>query len=304
MTSSMTDGKQGLGSAGQEPHAPTRAQATSDPPIDVFVPWMRKWGLRQDGAPIATQANWLLPVKIDNIAAMLKVTGDEHEIRGAGVLEWWQGHGAARIFFRSTNALVMERAQGERSLMHMALHGSDDQASQIACQTVAQLHANTLRASDRPELIPLHLWFDDLTEAAGNNPILRRCCSQAQRLLAEPQDIVVLHGDIHHDNILDFDARGWLAIDPKGLIGERGFDYANLIVNPDLPTAEDPIRFTRQVQVVSQAADLNHRRLLCWILAFAGLSAVWFTQDANDAQAQQNLNVARLAIQALSLNLD
>jgi len=53
-------------------------------------------------------------------------------------------------------------------------------------------------------------------------------------LLADQHDVGVLHGDIHHGNILDFGPRGWLTIDPKGLIGERDFDYANLFCNPDL----------------------------------------------------------------------
>jgi streptomycin 6-kinase len=51
-------------------------------------------------------------------------------------------------------------------------------------------------------------------------------------LLAEPREVGVLHGDLHHGNVLDFGVRGWLAIDPKGLLGERGFDFANIFTNP------------------------------------------------------------------------
>lgn len=297
MTDSMTDDKPNS-CPGHHQHA----QGATDTNMDVFVPWMKKWNLVQDGTPIATPGSSLLPVKMNNAMAMLKIARDEHEIRGGKVLQWWDGNGAAKVFSRNANALVMERAQGRQSLMHMALHGQDDNASRIACDTVAQLHAHARRISGRPQLAPLQLWFADLFAAARNNPVLQQCANAAQRLLADPEEITVLHGDIHHDNILDFSDRGWLAIDPKGLLGERGFDYANLILNPDLPTVTDPVRFSRQVQVVSQAANLERHRLLCWVLAFAGLSAVWFMQDANEAQAQQDLNVARLAIQALSLN--
>jgi streptomycin 6-kinase len=58
--------------------------------------------------------------------------------------------------------------------------------------------------------------------------------------------------------------RGWLAIDPKGLIGERYFDYANMFCNPDYEMATAPGRLTRQLQVVAQAAELEPRRLLTW----------------------------------------
>ncbi len=302
MTGSMTDDKPDAEPASQDRRTQACAQPTTDADMDVFAPWKKKWNLVQDGTPIATPGSSLLPVKMNDAMAMLKIARDEHEIRGGKVLQWWDGNGAARVFARSANALVMERAQGKQSLMQMALHGQDDKASRIACDTVAQLHAHAGQVLDRPELITLQMWFADLFAVARSNPVLHQCANAAQRLLAEPEEITVLHGDIHHDNILDFADRGWLAIDPKGLLGERGFDYANLIVNPDLPTVTDPVRFARQVQVVSQAADLNRHRLLYWVLAFAGLSAVWFIQDANKAQAQQDLDVARLAIQALSLS--
>ncbi|MGO3125675.1 MAG: aminoglycoside phosphotransferase family protein [Advenella sp.] len=302
MTDSMTDGNPGSVPARQEQRIQAPAQATTDVEMDVFAPWIKKWNLVQDGTPIATPGSSLLPVKMNNAMAMLKIARDEHEIRGGKVLQWWDGNGAARVFARNANALVLERAQGKQSLMQMALHGQDDNASRIACDTVAQLHAYARRIPGQPELVLLQLWFADLFAAARSNPVLQQCANAAQRLLADPEEITVLHGDIHHDNILDFADRGWLAIDPKGLLGERGFDYANLIVNPDLPTVTDPVRFARQVQVVSQAASLDRHRLLCWVLAFAGLSAVWFIQDASEAQAQQDLNVARLALQALSLS--
>jgi streptomycin 6-kinase len=102
--------------------------------------------------------------------------------------------------------------------------------------------------------------------------------NSADALLADQCDVGVLHSDIHHGNILDFGARGWLAIGPKRLIGERGFDYANLFCNPDLadPTpsvATDPSRFERRVAIVSELAGLERSRLVRWILAWSGLSA-------------------------------
>jgi streptomycin 6-kinase len=102
---------------------------------------------------------------------------------------------------------------------------------------------------------------------------LNQAASTALELLAEPEEVVVLHGDIHHGNVLDFGPRGWLAIDPKGLVGERGFDHANLFCNPDLASATAPGRLARQATIVAEAARLDRRRLLRWILAWAGLSA-------------------------------
>ncbi len=104
--------------------------------------------------------------------------------------------------------------------------------------------------------------------------------SAAQALLADPRDVVVLHGDIHHGNVLDGGERGWLAIDPKGLLGERTFDFVNILRNPDVATALAPGRFARQIEVLTAAASIERQRLLDWTLAFAGLSAargIWPT---------------------------
>jgi streptomycin 6-kinase len=125
-----------------------------------------------------------------------------------------------------------------------------------------------------------------------------RCADAARTLLADPREVGMLHGDLHHDNVLSFGARGWLAIDPKWLIGERGFDFANIFTNPDLadpscPVATEPGRFARRLEAVAEAAGLERRRLLHWILAWTGLSAAWFLGDGDPAYI--DLKVADLA---------
>ena len=59
-------------------------------------------------------------------------------------------------------------------------------------------------------------------------PLSPSGCSSDQR------DVRVLHGDIHHHNIRQ-SSRGWLAFDPKGLVGERTYDCANTLCNPVMP---------------------------------------------------------------------
>ena len=183
--------------------------------------------------------------------------------------------------------------------MQMACNGQDDEASRIACNVIAKLHQP--RSMPPPELIPLNIWFEALESAAQREGgVLLESLAAARELLASPHDIVVLHGDIHHENVLDFGSRGWLAIDPKRIIGERGYDYANLLCNPELPSVTDPIRFIRQSYVIAQAANLERRRLLQWTLAYAGLSASWFLEDDDRQNADSDFSIAELALQALS----
>ena len=217
------------------------------------------------------------------MALLLKLATDEDERAAGALLAWWSGDSAARVHARDDNALLMERAEGSRSLSGMARGDEDDEACRVLCAVAARLHAP--RPAPPPHLVPLARWFDALGPAAATHGgVLARCDAQARALLAEPREVCSLHGDLHHGNVLDFGARGWLAIDPKGLQGERGFDLAPLFGNPDLAdpmraVATAPERFARRLAVVSEAARLEPARLLRWVLAWAGLSAAWSLDD-------------------------
>ncbi|WP_441279097.1 aminoglycoside phosphotransferase family protein [Tardiphaga sp. 172_B4_N1_3] len=263
----------------------------------MFETYLRRWHLVPDGTAITSHAGYLLPVLHRGQPAMLKLARGEDERAGSAVLEWWDGDGAARVLARHDDALLMERAQGPASLSDMARGGQDDEASRILCAVAARLHRP--RQKSPPPLVPLQHWFRELAPAAATHGgLLRRCSETANALLDDPREVTVLHGDLHHDNVLDFGERGWLAIDPKHIIGERGFDFANIFTNPDLsdptrPVSTLPGRFQRRVEVVSDAAKLDRHRLLQWVLAWTGLSAAWFLGD--DDPASIDFQVAELA---------
>ena len=241
---------------------------------DVFEDCLARWQLTPDGEPIETHTSRLLPVRFGGLPAMLKIALEPEEKFGGGLMRWWDGDGAARILAHEGDALLMERADGKKSLVEMARNGGDDEACRIVCGVVSRLHAP--RSRPAPAVIPLADWFSELAPAAARHGgILALCSATAQALLAKPQNTAALHGDIHHGNILDFGTRGWLAIDPKRLGGERGFDYANLFCNPDQETATAPGRLARRAALVAAAAGLERRRLLQWVLAYSGLSAAW-----------------------------
>ena len=243
---------------------------------------LARWDLVPDGEPITTPSSFLLPVRHNGVPAMLKIAREEEERRGGAVMAWWKGDGAARVLAQHRPALLLERANGPRSLMAMVAAGQDDEASRILCEVAMRLHAP--RRGPPPELVPLTRWFEALSPAARTHGgLFARADTVAQALLADPRDVVVLHGDIHHGNVLDGGERGWLAIDPKGLLGERTFDFVNILRNPDAAAALAPGRFERQVEVIAAAASVERQRLLDWMLAFAGLSAAWHLAEGTPA---------------------
>jgi streptomycin 6-kinase len=249
----------------------------------MFESCLTRWALTPDSEPIITLTSGLLPVRWREVPAILKIATHAEEKLGNRLMVWWDGGGAARVLAHDGDALLLERAVGRTSLADLARSGRDDEASRIICDVVAELHAPRNKLA--PTLVPLTRWFADLGQAAvKHGGLFARSAAAARELLTAPQDATVLHGDIHHDNVLDFGERGWLAIDPKGLIGERGFDYANIFCNPDHATATAPDRLARQVRVVASAANLEPMRLLKWILAWAGLSAAWSINDGSSPE--------------------
>ncbi len=259
----------------------------------MFDTYLSRWNLVPDGAPITTPAARLLPVRQDGEPAMLKVSVEEDERQGGVLMTWWNGRGAARVLAHDDHAILLERATGTRSLAAYARNGRDDEATRIICGVLRALH--TPRDQALPPLRPLEEWFVELWPMAqARGGILAHSARHARALLDHPQDLVVLHGDVHHDNILDFGDRGWLVIDPKRLHGERGFDYANVFCNPDLadpnpPVAIVPGRFERRLDIIVEESGLDRRRLLQWVVAWCGLSAAWFLGDGDDAAIDLNI---------------
>ena len=250
---------------------------------DPFQPWLDRWGLTPDGLDFTTRfGSRLMPVVKDGAPAMLKIASHEEERNGARLMAWYAGQGAARVLEIDHEALLLERLTGTRSLADMARSGQDDEATRILCQVAAGLHAPRDRAPPST-VVPMAVWFRALEPAATQHGgTFAKSAVAALRLLSTPRDIVVLHADFHHDNVLDGGARGWLAIDPKGVVGERGFEFANLFRNPDAEIALVPGRMRRQARIVAEHANLEPSRLMQWILAYAGLGAAWSISSGHD----------------------
>lgn len=252
---------------------------------------MERWNLVPDGEAFVTPyaRNHLIAVRCSSGAAMLKLATSETEVRGGKLMSWWAGDGAPRVLARDGPALLLERLPVGRSLADMARFGDDDEATRILCAVADRIHAVRLRPPPTG-LYRMKAWFKALAPmAAQHGGVLIAARDAANDLLATPQEVTVLHGDLHHENVLDGAARGWLVIDPKGLLGERGYDYATMLMNPDKETALRPERIARQVQVAAQAARLDPRRLSRWLLAHAGLSTAWCLAEGRDATAGRQI---------------
>jgi streptomycin 6-kinase len=254
---------------------------------------MRAWHLIPDGDVIRTASSEVIPVRSSGRAAMLKVSRVAEEARGHTLMTWLDGDGAARVYRHEGSALLMERLEGRPSLAGLALAGDDDRATRILVSAAQAVHR--ARPAPWPALPPLRTWFRSLGVAAAGGGDYGAAWAVARALLDEPQGVRPLHGDIHHGNVLWSPGRGWVVIDPKGVIGEAAYDFANLLCNPTPDLALAPGRLERQVGVVVAAGGPPRERLLAWVQAYTGLSAAWSAEDGHATHADQALALSRAA---------
>jgi streptomycin 6-kinase len=260
--------------------------------LDKLKRAKQRWDLVDDGDVFQTTFNLLQPVIYKGLPAMLKIPLAAEEIRGFRLMACWNGVGAAKVYQFDADALVMHRATGHRSLKQMVLTGREDEANTIICRVTKLLHSDGCRQT--PGLVPLAVWFRSLGVAAARyGGWFTTSFDIAGGLLDEPLDEVALHGDIHYDNILDSGSGEWIAIDPKGLVGERGFDLANIFCNPNPSIAGSPERLSKQARLIADKGGVEVERLLRWVIAWSGLSACWLLEDGQDAQ--NPLHVGRMA---------
>ena len=244
----------------------------------------------------------------DGIRAIVKSPSalaltDGEPPRAVDFMRWRDGHGCARLLDTDGDLQLLEFAGGRTLLSELETTG-DDWATEIACNVLAELHAPSQRPAP-PTLQPLRDYFRSLFVKAGTETTASQfteAATIAERLLAGQRQAIPLHGDIHHENILS-GPRGWLAIDPKGLIGDPTFDAANLFYNPiESELRYDADRVARMSEILSQRLDIGRTHLLDWAFAFSALSASWHMEDGNTDEAERSLGVGR-AVDQVRLSL-
>jgi streptomycin 6-kinase len=247
---------------------------------------VRKWGLELEASPIEMPSGVIAFARRGAERVVLKIPDPKSdEAAAGGALQHFSGHGAIRVLEHDpSGGLLLERAQPGHALTKLVLEGADDQATVVLCDVVRALHRREPPDSGFRVVEDLGRGLEryrTMGQAAIPVGLLDRASGLFADLAASQAARRLLHGDLHHDNIL-FDAdRGWLAIDPKGVLGEPAYEVGAALRNP----TEDPNWFARpsivdrRVRIVSDCLGLDRQRVLGWAFAQAVLSAVWSLED-------------------------
>ena len=233
----------------------------------------------------------------DAIVKQLKTKALEDSLRGADFLTWRGGIGCVRLLAHSGDMLLMEHAGKTTLRDHLEAHGDED-ATRVAAEVLRAYH----RPSGTPppgSLQPLLRYFASLCgnaerdRKAGIPGPYAEAAELAEALIANQRDIKPLHGDLHHENIVH-GPRGWLIIDPAGLIGDAALDVANMFSNPldrfDLTRSEE--RIAAMAEIFADTLGRDVRTILRYGFAYGCLSAAWHDEDDNAEERDNELAVA------------
>lgn len=269
-----------------------------------------RWGLTL-GPPLPLSHNYVAPaVWADGARVVLKVGVPCPDLdTEVSALRLFDGRGCVRLLAADAGrgALLLERLDPGTTLEAVA----DDEAATVQA-------ANVMRRLWRPAP-PDHPfprvgdWSRGFARLRGRfggglGPFPSALVEEAEALfsglLATSPPPVLLHGDLHHGNILDAGGTGagggeWLAIDPKGVVGDPAYEAGALLRNPErLHTLPDMDRvLARRVDLLADALGLDRARIGGWGLAQAVLSA-WWTFEDHGRVGEASLAVAR-ALSAL-----
>ncbi|MEV4532427.1 aminoglycoside phosphotransferase family protein [Asanoa sp. NPDC049518] len=259
--------------------------------------FLDRWRLRRDGDPRSGVAGLVLPVVTDDgTPAMLKLQDTDWDHPGEGLaLRTWNGDGAARVLREdpSTWTLLLERLNPSRDLRSI----EDDTA---AVRVIAEL-LDRLNAYAAPPEIPrladrAAAMIADTPAAAAlltdpaEGKLIQRWADQLAEVVGEAGDRL-LHWDLHYENVLAADREPWLAIDPKPLAGDPGFELCPALWNRwDKAAPERTIR--RRFDVMVEAMGLDRQRAVVWTLGRTLQNSIWSVEDGDRVLEPEQVVVA------------
>ncbi|MER5202881.1 aminoglycoside phosphotransferase family protein [Streptomyces sp. NPDC002825] len=259
--------------------------------------FLERWGLRVTGPSMHGVASLVLPVErvADGARAALKLQLVDDETAGEPLgLRVWDGGGAVRLLDHDPAAgtMLLERLDEARPLSTVA-------DTREALGVVADLLARLVAVAAPPEGlrtlgdIAAGMLAGVPAAAARLGPddaaLLRDCAAAVRDVAGEPGDRL-LHWDLHFGNVLAAEREPWLAIDPKPLAGDPGFELL-----PALMDRFDPDDSLWGFDLLAEVAG-DRRRAAAWTLGRVLQNGLWDVEDGEPGLDPEQAAFARILL--------
>ncbi|WP_144509783.1 aminoglycoside phosphotransferase family protein [Bacillus sp. FJAT-22090] len=254
--------------------------------LNAIVPFLlEKWNLTLVGAVGNLSYNYVLKVK-DAVGkpVILKIGIPNYDFNNEiRTLKAYDGKGCAQIIRADAEngAMLLEHLQPGKMLSEIE--------EEMAVKHFAKVWTTLRRPMEENEDHPsIEYWMKSLDRYLAGESSKEGLISDAFIRLAQTCFIDVtnsskrselLHGDLHHQNILFSATRGWLAIDPKGVIGDPYFDIISFLINQLFHKPNPKQLLEKRVTSLCNEMQLEKGRLLKAAVAMSTLSACWGIED-------------------------
>ncbi|MFI6420328.1 aminoglycoside phosphotransferase family protein [Streptomyces sp. NPDC050842] len=263
--------------------------------------FLGRWGLRVTGPSLYGVASLVLPVErvADGTRAALKMQILDDETEGEPVgLRVWDGAGSVRLLDHDagTGTMLLEWLDAARPLSSVAETSGTREALRIVAALLARLVAVPAPAGLRTLGDIAAGMLADVPEAAArlgaeDAAVLRDCAAAVRDVAGEPGDRL-LHWDLHLDNVLAAEREPWLAIDPKPLAGDPGFDLLPALMDRFDPDPDETLwRFDLLAEVVG-----DRRRAVAWTLGRVLQNGLWDIEDGEPGLDEEQVALARILL--------
>ena len=180
----------------------------------------------------------------------------------------------------------MEKLVPEISLNYLLKKGNDEEATRIISQVILDLQSSDTLHQTNYQHISEHISSFNFLRGHIDTNIIDSVESIFNELCADRSHDIILHGDLHHGNILLDGARGWLAIDPKGEAGELAYELAAALRQP-LESPQiflTPEQTDRRVRIYCERLGVERKRVLGWCFARNCSAALWYADHVPEAE--------------------
>lgn len=277
---------------------------------DVWAAWvdrlpalardvLEEWGLTVDGALMNGFCSLVAPVlTADGERAVLKLhtdaDADESDFEHLA-LQHWHGNGTV---------LLLRADPRRRAMLLERLHPRDltTIGDLEACEVVADLYGR-IHVPALPQLRTVtsyvERWTADLEALPHDVPIPRRmreqCLTLARDLVADPASVGrIIHGDLHHHNVLAADREPWLVIDPKPMSGDPHYEVAPMLWNrwDDIVAGDVRTNLRRRFHTIVDTAGLDEGRARDWVVVRMVHNMSWAVIDGDPDEDYLTMCVA------------
>ncbi len=260
----------------------------------IIAEYSQKWSL-QVVPPYPLSYNYVAPAtRSDGTDAVLKIgfPGDREFKTEIEALTIFNGDGAVKLLEadREKAVILLEKVTPGVPLSEEV---DDEKATRILSSVIQKLHkplpsSHTFMTIDGwiKELSNFHNKPDSIIQPLPLD-LINKARELFTYLIKTSAPGVLVHGDLHHDNVLSSARAGWIGIDPKGIASEPTYEVAAMIRNPyqklkNVINLEEMLH--RRILILSEELGFNPLRIHQWCLAQTVLSAVWNHGEAKGSE--------------------